>query len=80
MYMYIYAFMCVCVCVGVGVTISGILLCVLLELLAAEEKDTGGVTFVSAFQGLFAPYWNADARGYIILAWVGGAAYSPTLG
>ena len=52
---------------------------VLLELLAAEEKDTGGVTFVSAFQGLFAPYWNADARGYVILACVGGATYSPTL-
>ena len=40
---------------------------VLLELLAGEVMDTGGVTFVSAFQGLFAPYWNAEARGYVCL-------------
>ena len=37
----------------------------LTESLAAQEKDTGGVCFVSAFQGLFAPYWNAEARGYV---------------
>lgn len=43
-------------------------LCVLLESLAAEETNTGGVTFVSAFQGLFAPYWNAEARGYVCLS------------
>ncbi|XP_065887650.1 glycerol kinase-like [Dysidea avara] len=36
-----------------------------IESLAAQEKDTGGVCFVSAFQGLFAPYWNAEARGMI---------------
>ena len=36
-----------------------------LESLANEVKDTGGVTFVPAFQGLFAPYWNAEARGYV---------------
>ena len=87
-FLYVYVYICIFVCVCtyarmracVGVSISGILLCVLLESLAAEEKDTGGVTFVSAFQGLFAPYWNADARGYVILACVGGTAYSPTLG
>ena len=37
------------------------------ESLAAKQKDTGGVCFVSAFQGLFAPYWNAEARGYVCL-------------
>ena len=36
-----------------------------LEPLANKVKDTGGVTFVPAFQGLFAPYWNAEARGYV---------------
>jgi len=39
----------------------------LVESLAAQEKDTGGVCFVSAFQGLFAPYWNAEARGCVYL-------------
>ena len=38
------------------------------ESLAAKEKDNGGVCFVSAFQGLFAPYWNAEARGYVCLS------------
>jgi len=41
--------------------------CVLLEFLAGEVTDTGGVTFVSAFQGLFTPYWNAEARGHVCL-------------
>ncbi len=36
------------------------------ETLAAEVKDTGGVYFVPAFSGLFAPYWRADARGAIV--------------
>jgi glycerol kinase len=26
--------------------------------LAAEVKDTGGLYFVPAFSGLFAPYWD----------------------
>ena len=34
--------------------------------LAAEVKDTGGVVFVTAFSGLFAPYWRDDARGSIL--------------
>jgi glycerol kinase len=34
--------------------------------LAASVDDTGGVTFVPAFTGLGAPYWNADARGTIV--------------
>lgn len=33
--------------------------------LAASVEDTGGVYFVTAFSGLFAPYWRTDARGTI---------------
>jgi glycerol kinase len=28
--------------------------------------DNGGIYFVPAFSGLFAPYWRADARGVIV--------------
>lgn len=31
--------------------------------LAASVPDNGGVVFVTAFSGLFAPYWIDDARG-----------------
>eukprot|EP01101_Sappina_pedata_P009002 TRINITY_DN5116_c0_g1_i2.p1 TRINITY_DN5116_c0_g1~~TRINITY_DN5116_c0_g1_i2.p1 ORF type:complete len:527 (+),score=116.30 TRINITY_DN5116_c0_g1_i2:66-1646(+) len=31
-----------------------------------EVTDTGGVYFVPAFSGLFAPYWREDARGTIV--------------
>ncbi|KAJ1967951.1 Glycerol kinase, partial [Dimargaris verticillata] len=33
---------------------------------AADVDSTGGVYFVTAFSGLFAPYWRDDARGCII--------------
>jgi len=36
-----------------------------IEPLAAGVPDTGGVYFVPAFSGLFAPYWRTDARGVI---------------
>jgi glycerol kinase len=36
-----------------------------VEELAASVKDNGGVYFVPAFSGLFAPYWKSDARGVI---------------
>ncbi|CAF0880998.1 unnamed protein product [Rotaria sordida] len=36
------------------------------ETIAASVKDTGGVYFVPAFSGLFAPYWRSDARGLIM--------------
>jgi glycerol kinase len=36
-----------------------------IETLARTVKDNGGVYFVPAFSGLFAPYWKADARGVI---------------
>jgi glycerol kinase len=29
-------------------------------------EDNGGIYFVPAFSGLFAPYWRADARGAIV--------------
>ena len=32
---------------------------------AAKVKDTGGVYFVPAFSGLFAPYWDKNAKGII---------------
>lgn len=34
--------------------------------LAEHVPDTGGVYFVTAFSGLFAPYWRDDARGTMI--------------
>jgi len=37
-----------------------------VEALAREVPDNGGVYFVPAFSGLFAPYWRADARGAIV--------------
>ncbi|MCW2829569.1 MAG: glpK [Aeromicrobium sp.] len=36
------------------------------EALAASVDDNGGVSFVPAFSGLFAPYWRSDARGAIV--------------
>ncbi len=36
-----------------------------VEQLAATVEDNGGVYFVPAFSGLFAPYWRSDARGVI---------------
>ncbi|HEY3344743.1 MAG TPA: glycerol kinase GlpK [Anaerolineaceae bacterium] len=37
-----------------------------IESLAASVKDNGGIYFVPAFSGLFAPYWRSDARGAIV--------------
>jgi glycerol kinase len=37
-----------------------------IENLASEVADNGGVYFVPAFSGLFAPYWRSDARGVIV--------------
>ncbi|HET9874732.1 MAG TPA: glycerol kinase GlpK, partial [Mycobacterium sp.] len=36
------------------------------ETLARQVPDNGGVYFVPAFSGLFAPYWRSDARGAIV--------------
>jgi glycerol kinase len=36
------------------------------ESLARQVEDNGGVYFVPAFSGLFAPYWRSDARGAIL--------------
>jgi glycerol kinase len=36
------------------------------EALATSVDDSGGVYFVPAFSGLFAPYWRSDARGAIV--------------
>ncbi|MER6938870.1 glycerol kinase GlpK [Nocardioides sp. NPDC127514] len=37
-----------------------------VEALAKTVEDNGGVYFVPAFSGLFAPYWRSDARGVIV--------------
>ena len=37
-----------------------------VETLARQVEDNGGVYFVPAFSGLFAPYWRSDARGAIV--------------
>ncbi len=36
-----------------------------IETLARTVKDNGGVYFVPAFSGLYAPYWKTSARGVI---------------
>ncbi|MBW3069402.1 glycerol kinase GlpK [Actinomyces sp. 594] len=37
-----------------------------IQALARTVEDNGGVYFVPAFSGLFAPYWRDDARGAIV--------------
>ncbi len=37
-----------------------------VETLARSVDDNGGIYFVPAFSGLFAPYWKSDARGAIV--------------
>ncbi|MFM7775460.1 MAG: glycerol kinase GlpK [Actinomycetota bacterium] len=37
-----------------------------VEELANSVPDNGGVYFVPAFSGLFAPYWRNDARGVVV--------------
>lgn len=37
-----------------------------IEALANTVEDNGGIYFVPAFSGLFAPYWRSDARGAIV--------------
>lgn len=37
-----------------------------IEELAQTVQDNGGIYFVPAFSGLFAPYWRSDARGAIV--------------
>ncbi|MSP12940.1 MAG: glycerol kinase [Chloroflexi bacterium] len=37
-----------------------------VESLARTVADSGGIYFVPAFSGLFAPYWRSDARGAIL--------------
>ena len=37
-----------------------------IEALAKQVENTNGVSFVPAFAGLGAPYWNPEARGTIV--------------
>jgi len=36
------------------------------DALASSVEDSGGVTLVPAFSGLFAPHWRPDARGVLV--------------
>ncbi|MGQ0550795.1 MAG: glycerol kinase GlpK, partial [Armatimonadota bacterium] len=36
------------------------------EAIAQQVSDSGGIYFVPAFSGLFAPYWDMSARGAIV--------------
>lgn len=37
-----------------------------VETLAKSVEDNGGIYFVPAFSGLYAPYWKSNARGVIV--------------
>jgi glycerol kinase len=37
-----------------------------IEALARTVEDNGGMYFVPAFSGLFAPHWRSDARGVMV--------------
>ncbi len=37
-----------------------------VEALARTVEDNGGIYFVPAFSGLYAPYWKSNARGVIV--------------
>jgi len=37
-----------------------------IEALANTVADNGGIYFVPAFSGLYAPYWRSDARGCVV--------------
>ena len=37
-----------------------------IEALAKSVEDSGGIYFVPAFSGLFAPYWKSSARGALV--------------
>ena len=37
-----------------------------VDALAKSVEDAGGIYFVPAFSGLYAPYWKASARGVIV--------------
>jgi glycerol kinase len=37
-----------------------------IEELARTVENNGGIYFVPAFSGLYAPYWRSDARGVIV--------------
>jgi len=37
-----------------------------VEALAKSVADNGGIYFVPAFSGLYAPYWKSNARGVIV--------------
>ena len=55
-------------CIYINIYILGLISSVAeSEQHAATIHDNGGVFFVPAFSGLYAPYWRDDARGQIMV-------------
>ena len=52
-------------CSGCATTLGLIAKSAEIETLARTVEDNGGVYFVPAFSGLYAPYWKHNARGVI---------------
>jgi hypothetical protein len=50
-------------CSGCATTSTSLISHPHIEDYAKSVEDNGGVYFVPAFSGLFAPYWRSDARG-----------------
>ncbi len=46
-------------------TVSIMTVSILIETIAATVSNTGDLYFVPAFSGMFAPYWQHDARGFV---------------
>jgi glycerol kinase len=49
-----------------------------VNTLAAKAPDTAGLYFVTAFGGLFAPYWDPSATGMIIGTFTTFLSNTPT--
>ncbi|KAI5464059.1 hypothetical protein BGZ63DRAFT_143114 [Mariannaea sp. PMI_226] len=48
-----------------------------VDTLAKTVKDNGGVVFVTAFSGLFAPYWIDDAKGTLCMLLLSFSLFTP---
>ncbi len=53
-------------CNGCATTWASLISRSMIEDYARQVPDSGGIYFVPAFSGLFAPYWQSDARGVIV--------------
>ncbi len=53
-------------CNGCATTSTSLITHNTSKIMPATVDDNGGIYFVPAFSGLFAPYWRSDARGAIV--------------